>query len=194
MSPVLDFIQTESTSDPSLSLSRILYPDFEEDAIEPGSASSSPSFQVDTIAKADWTVSRILESRDRMARREELAIALHSRIDTWLTKANASDSNSVMFLSSLLRPFVDAEVSKQRRSRSLLLPSGTAGLRKSPDHLDVIDRDVAMAYCKTNHPETVIIKEDLSRSAIKSLVFNGEAIPGVIAELGQDTMYINPNT
>jgi len=193
--PVLDSIQTMPQADVSLSLSRILYPDLEQDSsLEPGSASSVPSFQVDSMAKADWAVSRVLDSRARIARREDLAIALHTRIDAWLSKANTTDVSSITFLSSLLLPFVSSEVSKQHRSRSLLLPSGSIGLRKSPDHLEITDRDTALAYCKVQHPEAVIIKEDLSRSAVKALVFNGEAIPGVIAELGQDTLYINSNS
>ena len=152
MQAVLDPIQTEPASFPLDLPSSILYPDFEFSLPEPGSADSLPAFQVDTLSKANWCVSRVLEAEDRIARRAELAAELHSRIDNWLAKASTADNDSISYLSMLLRPFVDAELSIQRRSRSLLLPSGTASLRKLPDRLDIVDREAALAYCKANHP------------------------------------------
>ena len=191
MQAVLDAVQTEPASFPLDLPSSILYPDFELSPPEPGSADSLPAFQVDTLSKANWCVARVLEAEDRIARRAELASELHSRIDNWMAKASTADNDSIAYLSMLLRPFVDSELSTQRRSRSLLLPSGTASLRKLPDRLDIVDREAALAYCKTNHPEAIIIKEDLAKSALKSLIFTqGEAIPGVTAELGSTELYI----
>jgi hypothetical protein len=191
MQAVLAPVQTEPASFPLDLPSSILYPDFEFSPPEPGSADSLPAFQVDTLSKANWCVSRVLEAEDRIARRAELAAELHSRIDNWMAKASTADNDSISYLSLFLRPFVDSELSTQRRSRSLLLPSGTASLRKLPDRLDIVDREAALAYCKTNHPEAVIIKEDLAKSALKSLIFSqGEAIPGISAELGSTELYI----
>ena len=189
---VMDVVRTEPA--PLDLPTSILYPDFEFSPPEPGSADSLPEFQVDTLSKADWAVAKILVAEGRISRRAELAAELHSRIDTWLTKASIADNDSISYLTMLLRPYVDSELSTQRRSRSLLLPSGTASLRKLPDRLDIVDREAALAYCKTNRPEAVIVKEDLARTALKSLIFNqGEAIPGVTAELGSTELYIKPN-
>ena len=81
----------------------------------------------------------------------------------------------------------------QRRSRSLVLPSGVAQLRKLPDRLDIVDKDAALSYCESSHPEAVIVRKDLSKAELKRLVFNGEAIPGVSAELGSDELYVRAN-
>jgi hypothetical protein len=157
-------------------------------------APASAPFVIDSLAKADWAVSRILEAEARITRRAALASELHTRIDTWFQKASAADNDSITFLSTLLRPYVESEIATQRRSRSLVLPSGVAQLRKLPDRLDIIDKDAALSYCETSHPEAVIVKKDLSRSALKTLIVSqGEAIPGCSFELGPDELYVKAN-
>ena len=139
----------------------------------------APAFAIDSLSKADWAISRILEAEARNARRAELAAKLHERVDSWLTKASSADNDSVAYLSMLLRPYADSEIAKQRRSRSLVLPSGIAQLRKLPDRLDIVDKDAALSYCESSHPEAVIVTKDLSRSVLKSLIVSqGEAVPG----------------
>jgi hypothetical protein len=169
----------------------VLYPDFQFSApIEAGSAPST-AFVVDTAAKADWTIGRVLGIEARMGRRAELAAELHSRVDAWLTKAQAPDQDSVDYLTGLLRPYVEAELALQRRSRTLSLPSGAAGLRRRPDRLELIDREAALAWCEEHAVEAVIVKKDLSKTELKKLVFErGEAVPGVDAALGSDELWI----
>ncbi len=169
------------------SLSNVLF-DF---TIPSAEAPAAEPFTVDSLSKASWCASRILEAQARTTQRSDLARSYKARIDSWLSDANAADIDSIDYLSSLLKPWVEAEVAKQRRSRSILLPTATAQLRKLPDRIDIVDRDAALAYCKTNHPDAVIVREDISKTAVRSLVFTeGEAIPGVEAELGHDELYI----
>jgi hypothetical protein len=183
----------------------VLYPDFpsftspavpgSEDASAPLAPDSTlvPAFVIDSLAKADWAIAKILDAEARLSRRAELAADLHARVDAWLQKASTSDNDSIVYLTSLLRPYAEAEISKQRRSRTLLLPSGSVSLRKLPDRLDVLDRDAAIAHCEASHPEAVIVRKDLSRSILKSLIVSGEAISGCEFELGYDSIIIRPN-
>lgn len=171
------------------SLSNVLF----EFTIPSAEASAAEPFTVDSLSKASWVASRILEAQARVDQRAELARSYKARIDDWLSDANASDNDSIDYLSSVIRPWVEIEVSKQRRSRSVLLPTATAQMRKLPDRIDIVDRDAALAYCKANHPEAVIVREDISKTAVRSLVFTeGEAIPGVEAQLGHDELYLRP--
>ncbi len=170
------------------SLSNVLFPDF---TIPSAEAPAAEPFTVDSLSKASWVASRILEAQARTAQRSDLARSYKARIDAWLSDANSSDNDSIDYLSMLLKPWVESEVSKQRRSRSILLPTATAQLRKLPDRIDIVDRDAALAYLKENHSEAVVIREDISKTAVRSLIFTeGEAIPGVEAELGRDELYI----
>jgi hypothetical protein len=178
-------------------ISDILYPDFFAPVPAPSEASTAPAapaFVVDSIPKADWAVGRILDAQARIDSRSALASELHARVDTWLTKANDPDNDSIVYISSLLRPFAEFEIAKQHRSRSLFLPSGTAQLRKLPDRLSIDDAEAAISYCEAQHPSAVIVKKDVSRTELKRLIFtDGEAIPGVTAELGSTELYIKPN-
>ena len=172
------------------SLTNVLFPDFSIPSTSAEAPATEP-FTVDSLSKASWCASRILEAQARVDQRTELARAYKTRIDAWLSDANYSDNDSIDNLSALLTPWVDSEVAKQRRSRSVLLPTAIAQLRKLPDRIDIIDRDAALAYCKINHPEAVVVREDISKTAVRSLIFTeGEAIPGVEAELGHDELYV----
>jgi len=193
---VMDPVKTEpaplALADPGQlpSLSNVLFPDFSIPSTS-AEAPAASSFRVTDVSSASWCASRILEAQARVDQRAELARSYKARIDAWLSDANASDNDSIDYLSALLKPWVESEVSKQRRSRSVLLPTATAQLRKLPDRIDIVDRDAALAYLKENHNEAVVVREDISKTAVRSLILGqGEAIPGVEAELGHDELYI----
>jgi len=204
-STVLDPVRTDpAVSMPlDLSVGDIFYPDFasalspapsDPTGLDSSADSLAPAFIVDSLPKADWCISRILDAEARIARRAALASELHARIDTWFQKASAADNDSISYLSSIIRPFVESEVSIQRRSRSLILPSGTAQLRKLPDRLDITSPETAMAWASENAPNAIIIKKELSRSVLKSLIVSqGEAVPGCEFSLGSDELYIRAN-
>lgn len=195
---VMDSVRTEPAplvlAEPGQlpSLSNVLFPDFSIPSINAEAPASEP-FTVDSLSKASWCASRILEAQTRVDQRAELARSYKSRIDACLSDANSSDIDSLDYLSSLLKPYIEIEVAKQCRSRSVLLPTATAQLRKLPDRVDILDAPTALGYLKANHPEAVIVREDISKSAVRSLIFTeGEAIPGVEAQLGHDELYIRP--
>jgi len=174
------------------SLTNVLFSDFSIPSTN-AEASAAEPFTVDSLSKASWCASRILEAKARVDQRAELARSYKSRIDAWLSDANSSDNDSINFLSGLLKPWVESEVAMQRRSRSVLLPTATAQLRKLPDRVDILDAPTALGYLKANHPEAVIVREDISKSAVRSLIFTeGEAVPGIEAQLGHDELYIRP--
>jgi Bacteriophage Mu Gam like protein. len=209
MQAVLDHITSDTALSPQSapldlpSPADVLYPDFplftapilpeSEGTSLTDSPSTAPAFVIDSLAKADWAVSKILSAEARNSRRAELASQLHERVDQWLTKASAPDNDSILHLTTILRPFAESEIARQRRSRTLLLPSGSVSLRKLPDRLDVVDRDAALSDCEASHPEAVIVKKDLSRSVLKSLIVSGEAIAGCEFELGSDSLIVYPN-
>jgi hypothetical protein len=193
---VLDPIKTEPAPFPLElpSTADLFYPDFGS-ALSPvpttGDDAPAPAFAVDSLAKTDWAISRILDAEARIARRAELASTLHERIDQWLTKASAADSDSVSYLTSLLRPYAEVEIAKQRRSRSLVLPSGTIQLRRLHDRLDIVDSEAAMAWAASHAPDAIITERKLVKSELKRLVFHqNEAIPGIEASLGTDEIYV----
>jgi hypothetical protein len=174
------------------SLSTILFPDF-DNSYPVAESPAAEAFTVDSLDKASWAVSKILESEARITRRVELARDFKNRIEQWLESANRQDSESVSYLLFLLEPYVQNEVSKLHNSKSLSLPTGIASLRKLPDRLEILDSTTALAYCESEHPEAVIIKKELDKSFLKDLILKqAEPVPGVTAELALKSSMSNP--
>jgi len=178
-------------------LATILFDDISIPSTPPAEGTEAPAaapFTIDTFDKASWAASRILTAQARMAERATLAESYLSRIRAWLTDANKADEDTSAYLSLLLKPYVEGELSRSRsRSRTLNLVTAQASLRKSPDHVSVLDETVAMAYLEQNCPAAVVVRKTISLSTLRSLIFtDGEAVPGVEASLGSDSLYLKP--
>jgi hypothetical protein len=157
-------------------------------------ASAAAPFTIDDLSKASWAAAKALEAEARIADRASLAEAYKARIDAWLADSNKADAATSAYLTMLLRPYIEAELSRSHsRSRTLILLTASASLRKAPDHVSVLDEAAAMTYLETNHPTAVVTKKTISLSTLRSLIFTeGEAVPGVEAELGHDSLYLKP--
>lgn len=178
-------------------LADILFDALSIPSTSPADGTAAPAavpFTIDDLAKASWAATRILEAQARMADRASLASAYKARIDAWLADSNKADEDTSAYLSLLLKPYVEDELSRSHsRSRTLRLLTAQASLRKSPDRVSVLDEAAAMAYLDTNHPTAIVTKKTISLSTLRSLIFTeGEAIPGVEASLGIDNLYIKP--
>jgi hypothetical protein len=173
-------MQTE-IQEPSLDV--ILFQDPRTPAKEP--------FTVDSLDKANWTARKIIQAEERIQKRLAMAEEYKSRIDVWLNHANKADTESVEFLSSLLRPFVENEV-KAQRSKTVRLLGVNASLRKLPEKIELTNPEMALNFCELHHPEALIIKKDLSRAELKKLFQQGELIPGVLLSGGATNLYLRP--
>lgn len=200
MLEVLDQVQPSSPSSESSpssqpSLTTLLFPNYPTNPLVPtdAEAPAAEPFKIDSMDKAAWAASKVLEAQARIDQRSELARSYKTRIDAWLDSAIQADLDSVAFLTTLLRPYVETAIAQQHRSRSLLLVSATVSLRKLPDRLDITDPTAALAFCEAEgHMEAIIVKKELSRSVLKKLALEGTAIPGVAMELGSSELYIKP--
>lgn len=181
-------------------LADLLFDDFAIPSTAPAvpsdgtAAPAAAPFSIDNLSKASWAATRILEAQGRMADRASLAASYKARIDAWLADSNKADEDTSAYLSLLLKPYVESELSHSHsRSRTLRLITAQASLRKSPDHVSILDEAVALAYLEPNHPTAIVTKKTISLSSIRSLIFTeGEAIPGVEASLGSDNLYLKP--
>ncbi len=182
-------------SDSAPALADLLFTDIDIPSTPPAEgteAQAAAPFKITDISTASWAAAKVLAAQARMAERAELASTYKARIDAWLSDSNAHDEASAAYLSLLLRPFVETELSRTRsRSRTLHLPTASASLRKSPDHVSILDEAAAMAFLESHHPSAVVTKKTISLSTVRSLIFSeGEAVPGVEAELGRDSLYL----
>jgi hypothetical protein len=157
-------------------------------------AQAAVQFKITDISTASWAAAKVLAAQARMADRAALASRYKSKIDQWLSDSNAHDEASAAYLTMLLRPYIEAELSRSRsRSRTLHLPTASASLRKSPDHVSVLDESAALAFLEAHHPAAIVTKKTISLSTVRSLILtDGEPVPGVEASLGTDSLYLKP--
>ena len=187
--------QLASGSAPALAT--IIFDDIDIPSTVPADGTEAPAaapFTITDISAASWAAAKVLAAQARIAERAELASRYKSKIDQWLFDSCKADEDASAYLSMLLKPYIEAELSRSHsRSRTLHLPTASASLRKSPDHVSVLDEAVAMAYLESNHPIAIVTKKTISLSTVRSLIFTeGEAVPGVEAELGRDSLYLKP--
>lgn len=181
-------------SDSAPALADLLFTDIDIPSTPPAEgteAQAAAPFKITDISTASWAAAKVLAAQARMAER---ASTYKARIDAWLSDSNTHDEASAAYLSMLLKPYIEAELSRSRsRSRTLHLPTASASLRKSPDHVSVLDEAAALAFLKSHHPMAVVTKKTISFATVRSLILtDGEAIPGVEAQLGSDSLYIKP--
>jgi hypothetical protein len=186
-----DDVIEETSAMTASSLPSILFPGFDDLLPGDGETEVKEHFVIDDMPKATWATARIVEAENRIEQRAGFAKDCKARIDAWLEESNKQDSNSIAYLSVLLQPYAEFAIANQRKSRTLSLPTGSVSLHKLPDRLDISDKELALAYCETEHPEAVVIKKDLDASVLKDLIFKqAEPIPGIDAELGKDKLYV----
>ncbi len=200
----LDPIEPQDRLTPAAALptlSNVLFPDF---SLSPSDPTVNPSedaealaaapFTITDISSASWAAAKVLECHARIAQRAELAQAYIEKINSWLTSSCKTDESSSNHLSMLLKPYIESELARgHSRSRSLPLLTATASLRKGQDRVEILDEAAAMAYCEGEYPDAVVIKKELSRSALRRLILTeGTPIPGVEASIGLDTLHIKP--
>ena len=160
-----------------------------EDLLVPEQEEHSEPFTIDSPERAAWASHKIIYAQDHITQLKEQAASYKAQIDAWFQKAVKEDEETIDYLKSLIHPYVEAEISKQNKSKTLHLPGISIQLRKKPDRIDVVDRDAAVSFCEMNHPDAVIIKKDVSKSYLKVLLSKGEIIPGCDIALGENEIY-----
>jgi len=178
-------------------LATILFDDIAIPSTPPAEGTEAPAaapFMIDDLSKASWAAAKALEAEARIAERATLAASYKARIDAWLSDSNTQDECTAAYMSMLLKPYIESELARSGSgSRTVKLITASASLRKAPDHVSVLDEAVAMAYLESNHPTAIVTKKAISLSTIRSLIFTeGEAVPGVEASLGSDSLYLKP--
>jgi phage host-nuclease inhibitor protein Gam len=147
-------------------------------------------FVVDTHSKADWAIAKIAQAHQRKAQRAALVAQYKEKLDLWLQKENEDDENSIFYLTEKVRPFIE-EAIKGGKKKSISFPGGTAGFRKLPERVEIIDEAVLISFCDREHPE--VIKKSVGKTEIKKLLKDGVKVPGVTTEESPDSFYVKPS-
>ena len=150
---------------------------------------NSTQFTIDTIEMAAWAGRKILKAEKQIEELEGLRKTYTDAIDTWFSKAAKPHLDSWNYLRIILRPYVETEVRKQRKSKTLQLPGIAISLRKSPDRAVIQDEGKALSYCEKHLPKAIEIKKSLSKAILKETIISGGSVPGVDLETGMEELY-----
>ena len=147
-------------------------------------------FNIDNNESAAWAARKILTAEERISNLSNQAKQYKNQIDSWYEKTIQSELESIDYLKNIIRPYVEAEISKLHKSKTLNLPGLNIQLRKKPDKIEITDKDIAISFCEANHPDAVIIKKEISKTYLKDLLANkGEIIPGSHMVPGNNEIY-----
>ena len=131
-----------------------------------------------------------MDAENRISQFTDQAKAYKAQIDSWFERVVKEEQDSVDYFRSILKPFIEQELSGQK-SKTLKLPGLSIQVRKKPDRVDVIDKETAISFCEANHPDALIVKKDVSKTYLKDLLTKrGELIPGCKVDIGGREIYI----
>lgn len=161
-----------------------------EEILSPESNETKEPFVIDSPEKTAWAARKIIDAESRIEQYSDHAKQYKKQIDSWFSRAVQDEIESIEYLRSLVRPFIEEEVSKQSKSKTVRYPGLSIQLRKKPDRIDITDKAIALSFCEANHTEAVIIKKELSKTYLKDLLNRqGEIIPGTTMVPGETELY-----
>lgn len=154
------------------------------------------SFVVDDENKANWALRKIKQMKDQIDNNNALAQAEIDKIEHWNNEVNKQAQESIDYFTSLLTSYALNKRAEDPKFKSLKLPNGRIGFRKSQPKW-VYDNDkVIETLEKANLTDFIRVKKEPSKADIKKAfdvagdkVINpdtGEVIEGITIETQAD--------
>jgi hypothetical protein len=144
------------------------------------------TFSVRDEETASWLCRKINECR-----------AYRRRVELWaareLKRAERDEAFLMMKFGRQLEDWTASEITRLRgRRRSLCLPGGTVGFRRTGPLLVVTDSDAVLRWAKRNCPAAVVVKEVLSKTTLNAHVAeSGELPDGSHLQEPQDKFFLS---
>ena len=142
-------------------------------------------FEVRDASTASWVVRRINEAR-----------AYAKRVECWaereIRRARRDEDHLVFRFGQQLQGYAAGEIAKLRgHRRSICLPGGTLGYRRVGPTLVFDNPETVLAWAKSQCPNAVVVKEQVSKSVVNRHVeTTGEIPDGAHIDVGRDKFYI----
>lgn len=139
-------------------------------------------YEIDSMDRVNWAIGKISRAEDKIQQVELLYQKYIKKLNDWKESATKDDKQTIETLTEMARPFLQTEIYKQGKKKSIKLLGATAQIRKSQDRVDIFNEPTALAWCKDNLPDAVKIVESLLKTPIKKAIESGSKIPGVSLE------------
>jgi phage host-nuclease inhibitor protein Gam len=159
--------------------------------IVPEDPEEKQRFSVTDKDQAEWAARK--RAKLEAQKRENLEVAQRNiaRIQGWLAQENSKLDESITFFDGLLEAWHRSILDADPKAKTIKLPSGILQLRQQQPNF-IRNDEALLAWCKTNRPEFVAVKESPAWAEIKKIVVvspdgqvvtqDGEIVAGVVAE------------
>jgi hypothetical protein len=143
-------------------------------------------FLIDSAERANWLVRRIVDAR-----------AYGERVRAWAVKeqrrAEREERQLLYLFEAQLERWARQQLAALKsRRKSIHLPAGVIGFRRVRAKLVIEDVEKVLSWARQNYREAVVLKEQLNRAAIKSLMDSTGEIPddGVRIEPQREALFV----
>ena len=143
-------------------------------------------FQVNTPEAADWCLSKIAAHKKQYEKAKKQYDHYLAKMNAWLENIKTETENNVSYFEHCLIDYTMNNLPGKKRS--IDLPHGRVGFRKTPDKIEIRDEEKAIAWLDENYPAGIITKKTISKKAIK-----GVDVPGTQIIQGSDRIYTEPD-
>ena len=167
-----------------------------QDYLDESEEVESESFKVYDEQSANWALRKIKQMKDQIDNNNALAQAEIDKIEHWNNEVNKQAQESIDYFTSLLTSYALNKRAEDPKFKSLKLPNGRIGFRKSQPKW-VYDNDkVIETLEKANLTDFIRVKKEPAKTDIKKAfdvvgdkVINpdtGEVIEGITIEAQED--------
>lgn len=167
-------------------------------------------FAVDDLAKAEWTLKKIVERQKEIAEKSEQAKRMKAdyvdEVDKWLQGEVETLNGEIAFFEGQLEPFIIGELEKSGgRKKSVSLPSGKCGYRKGRTLIRFGGEEAngksekLTEWAKENCSDCVKVTEAVDWAMLKKrldvlddgrVMIDGEVLDGFSAEVEEARFYV----
>jgi hypothetical protein len=125
-------------------------------------------FVIDTPAKVDWVLEKLQTLDADLAAVEARRAAINANLDTQADALRKRRAWTEMRFAADLRMFA-AAVLAGSKLRTYTSPFGKLSFRKTAGAITILFPEDALAWCKENCPEAIVVKESVIKTPLKAI-------------------------
>lgn len=156
-----------------------------------------PGFAVTEMSSANWCMDIIIEAENTIEDRRNTAQKEYaklekkrSRVDAWLEKEVEQQNQSIAAMKAFLEPWVRANITDKKRS--IKLPFGRVGFRKTKGRKEILDAIAALAWAEENAKAAVVTKKHVGITELNEWIETRSTETGEVPELPPSIKVVEP--
>lgn len=140
-----------------------------------------PQFAVKDPQSANWVVRRVVEARHYAAHIKQWSAAE-------LKRAEREEQFFLHHFGPQLEDWLQPQLQQLRR-KSLALPAGTIGFRRTPMKLLIVDEPQLIHWCRHHRPDAIRVQTTILLSLLKQHLEHTGECPSGVELVGAETRF-----